>query len=101
VPSGWQNPRQASGPSSRSRLSPTSVLEIPTARPARRYDNPSKMTAPTASRRTSNGSGGVPPRPGGRGEARWARRAASQASTLAGSEERGQYDTGTGPPWQA
>src|SRR6266511_1545607 len=36
VPSGWQYPRLASGPSSRSRLSPTSVLEIPTARPARR-----------------------------------------------------------------
>jgi hypothetical protein len=38
VPSGWQNPSVASGPSNRSRLSPTSVLEIPTARPARRYD---------------------------------------------------------------
>src|SRR6266536_4044501 len=33
VPSGWQNPRQPSGPRSRSRLSPTSVLEMPTARP--------------------------------------------------------------------
>jgi hypothetical protein len=29
VPSGWQYPKAASGPSSRSRLSPTSVLEIP------------------------------------------------------------------------
>jgi len=45
VPSGWQKPRSASGPSSRSRLSPTSVLEIPTMRPARRYDSPSRMTA--------------------------------------------------------
>ena len=59
---------------------------------------PSRMTAPTASRRTSNGSGGVPPRPGGRGGLRWARRRASQASTWAGSHERGQYDNGTRPP---
>src|SRR6266568_4629906 len=94
VPSGWQYPRAASSPSSRSRLSPTSVLEIPTARPARRYDSPSRMTAATASRRTSKGSGGVPPRPGGRGGSRWARRSASQASTSAGSDERGQYDNG-------
>src|SRR5215216_3235678 len=98
LPSGWQKPRAASGPSSRSRLSPTSVLEMPTARPARRYDSPSSSTAATASRRTSNASGGVPPWPGGRGGARWARRAASQASTCAGSEERGQYDKGTRPP---
>src|SRR5215217_4005500 len=98
LPSGWQKPRAASGPSSRSRLSPTSVLEMPTARPARRYDSPSSRTAATASRRTSNASGGVPPWPGGRGGARWARRAASQASTCAGSEERGQYDKGTRPP---
>src|SRR6266542_2331702 len=56
VPSGWQNPRPPSGPSSRSRLSPTSVLEIPTMRPARRYDSPSRITAPTASRRTSSDS---------------------------------------------
>src|SRR5215216_1930941 len=95
LPSGWQKPRAASGPSSRSRLSPTSVLEMPTARPARRYDSPSSSTAATASRRTSNASGGVPPWPGGRGGAR---RAASQASTCAGSEERGQYDKGTRPP---
>src|SRR6266540_2149356 len=94
VPSGWQYPMAASSPSSRSRLSPTSVLEIPTARPARRYDSPSRMTAATASRRTSKGSGGVPPRPGGRGGSRWARRSASQASTSAGSDERGQYDNG-------
>jgi hypothetical protein len=40
VPSGWQNPSAASLPSSRSMLSPTSVLEIPTIRPARRYDSP-------------------------------------------------------------
>jgi hypothetical protein len=36
----------------------------------------------------------VPPRPGGRDGARWARRLASQARTPAGSEERGQYDNG-------
>jgi hypothetical protein len=36
VPSGWQIPRAASAPSSRFRLSPTSVLEIPTMRSARR-----------------------------------------------------------------
>jgi hypothetical protein len=94
VPSGWQKPSAASGPSSRSRLSPTSVLEIPTARPARRYDSPSRMTAATASKRTSSDSGGVPPWPGGRGGSRGARRPASQASTRAGSEERGQYDNG-------
>src|SRR6266536_31379 len=64
VPSGWQNPNAARGASSRSRLSPTSVLEIPTARPARRYDSPSNTTAATASRRTSSGSGGLPPMPG-------------------------------------
>src|SRR6266536_61197 len=98
VPSGWQYPRAASGPSSRSRLSPTSVLEIPTARPARRYDSPSRMTAATASKRTSSDSGGVPPCPGGRGGCRWARRSASQARACAGSEERGQYDKGTRPP---
>src|SRR6266536_2329224 len=98
VPSGWQYPRAASGPSSRSRLSPTSVLEIPTARPARRYDSPSRMTAATASKRTSSDSGGVPPCPGGRAGCRWARRSASQARACAGSEERGQYDKGTRPP---
>src|SRR5215218_5183480 len=96
LPSGWQKPTAASSPSSRSMLSPTSVLEIPTMRPARRYDSPSSSTAATASRRISSGSGGVPPRPGGAGGARWARRAASQSSTVAGSDERGQYDD-TGP----
>jgi hypothetical protein len=55
------NPRAPSGPSSRSRLSPTSVLEIPTARPARRYDSPSSSTAATASRRISSDSGGCRP----------------------------------------
>jgi hypothetical protein len=77
-------------------LSPTSVLEIPTARPARRYDSPSSKTAATASRRTSSDSGRVPPRPGGHGGSRWARQAPGQPSTLAGSDERGQYDD-TGP----
>jgi len=96
VPSGWQKPRSASGPSSRSRLSPTSVLEIPTMRPARRYDSPSRMTAATASKRTSRTSGRVPPCPGRRGGFRSARRPASQVRTLAGSDERGQ-DAGTGP----
>jgi len=56
--------------------------------------HPSSGTAATASRRTSRASGGVPPRPGGRGGVRWARRPASQASTAAGSDERGQYDNG-------
>jgi hypothetical protein len=45
--------------------------------------------------RTSSHSGGVPPVPGGRDGSRWARRAASQASTSAGSDERGQHDTGS------
>src|SRR5919198_1775168 len=94
VPSGWQKPRAPSGPSSRSRLSPTSVLEIPTALAARRYDSPSSSTAATASRRTSSDSGGVPPWSGGRGGSSWARRAASQASTSAGSDECGQYVNG-------
>src|SRR4029453_16012297 len=62
LPSGWQYPSAASVGSSRSMLSPTSVLEMPTARPARRYDSPSSRTAATASKRTSRGSGGVPPR---------------------------------------
>ena len=35
-----------------------------------------------------------PPVPGGRDGSSWARRAASQASTAADSEERGQYDNG-------
>jgi hypothetical protein len=70
VPSGWQNPSEARGPSSRSMLSPTSVLEMATTRPARLYDNPSSTTAATASRRTSNANGGVPPRPSGRGGSR-------------------------------
>jgi hypothetical protein len=56
-------------------------LEIPTMRAARRYDSPSSSTAATASKRTSNANGRVPPRPGGRGGSRWARRPASQAST--------------------
>src|SRR6266545_8154774 len=56
------------------------------------------MTAPTASRRISRGSGGVPPRPGGRGGSRWARRLTSQVRTSTGSDERGQYDNGTRPP---
>src|SRR6266511_1163841 len=94
VPSGWQYPSSASLGSSRSMLSPTSVLEIPTARPARRYDSPSRITAATASRRTSSDSGGLPPFPGGLGGSRWARRSASQAKACAGSEERGQYDNG-------
>jgi hypothetical protein len=98
VPSGWQNPSAASLPSSRSMLSPTSVLEIPTIRPARRYHSPSKITAATASSRTSKASGGLPPMPGGRGGSRRRRRPVSQASMSAGSEERGQYDTRTGPP---
>jgi hypothetical protein len=46
--------------------SPTSILEIPTIRAARRYDSPSRMTAATASRRTSRASGGLPPTVGGR-----------------------------------
>ncbi len=100
VPSGWQYPKAAKGPNSRSRLSQTSVLEMPTARPARRYDSPSSGTAATASRRTSNESGGVPPWPGGRDGSRWAKRAASQASTSAGSDERGQYDNGEQTSWQ-
>src|SRR5829696_1642603 len=99
LPSGWQYPSAASGPRSRSMLSPISVLEMPTARPARRYDSPSRMTAPTASRRPSNGSGGVPPArvggvgsggPGG-GPARPAR---GRAATNAGSMT-------TGPDLQA
>jgi DDE superfamily endonuclease len=94
LPSGWQHPSAPSSPSSRSRLSPTSVLEMSTILAARRYDSPSNSTAATASRRTSNDSGGVPPCPDGRGGTRWARRAASQASTAAGSDERGQYDNG-------
>jgi hypothetical protein len=70
APVGLAEAEGAQGPSSRSRLSPTSVLEIPTARPARRYDSPSSSTAATASRRTSSGSGGLPPWPGGRGGSR-------------------------------
>jgi hypothetical protein len=62
------------------------------------YDSPSRITAATASRRTSNDSGGVPPRPGGRGGISWARWQASQASTSAGSDKRGRYDNGTRPP---
>jgi hypothetical protein len=61
-------------------------------------ESPSSSTAATASRRTSNESGGVPPVPGGRDGSRWARRAASQASASAGSDDRGPYDTGTRPP---
>jgi hypothetical protein len=94
-------PQRGQGAKQQSRLSPTSVLEIPTARPARRYDSPSRMTAATASRRTSNDSSGVPPWPGGRGGSRWARRPASQASTAAGSDERGQYDNGDRTSGQA
>ncbi len=101
VPSGWQYPSVASLGSSRSRLSPTSVLEMPTTRAARRYDSPSRTTAATASRRTSSDSGRVPPCPGGRGGARWASRAASQASTWAGSDERGRYANGDQTSWQA
>ena len=51
-----------------------------------------------ASRRTTSGSGGVPPCPGGQGAVRWVRRLASQASTVAGSDERGQDANGTRPP---
>jgi hypothetical protein len=98
IPSGWQYPMAANSASSRSMLSPTSVLKMPTILAARRYDSPSSSTAATASKRTSNESGGVPPWPGGRDGSRWARRAASQASTSAGSDERGQYDNGTWPP---
>jgi hypothetical protein len=43
----------------------------------------------------------VPPRPGGRGGCRWARRAVSQASTAAGNDERGQYANGDQTSWQA
>jgi hypothetical protein len=97
VPSGWQYPSVASPPSSRSMLSPTSVLEIPTIRPARRYDNPSNTTAATASSGPP-GQRWVAADPGGRGGSRWARRLASQAKTSAGSDERGQDDKGTRPP---
>jgi hypothetical protein len=93
VPSGWQKPRAPSGPSSRSRLSPTSVLEIPTMRPARRYDSPSSSTAATASRRTSSDSGGVPPVPGGMAPGgqreRPARPAPLRAATNAGNMTTG------------
>ena len=78
VPSGWQYPSVASLGSSRFMLSPTSVLEMPTMRAARRSDSPSRTTAATASRRTSNASGRLPPCPGGRGGARSARRWASE-----------------------
>ena len=43
----------------------------------------------------------MPPWPGGRDGSRWARRAASQASTSAGSDERGQYDNGDRTSWAA
>jgi hypothetical protein len=74
---------------------------MPTMRPARRYDSPSSSTAATASKRTSKQSGGVPPWPSGRDGVRWARRAASQASTPAGSDERGQYAIGDQTSGQA
>jgi hypothetical protein len=94
LPSGWQKPRAASSGSSRSMLSPTSVLEMPTARPARRDDSPSSSTDPTASRRTSRASGGVPPWPGGRAGCRWpgdgpARPAPVRAATNVGSMPSG------------
>src|SRR5512132_4204178 len=79
----------------------TSVLDIPTTRAARRYDSPSSTTAATASKRTANASGRLPPCPGGRGGIRWARRPASQANTSTGSDERGQYDKGDQTSWQA
>jgi hypothetical protein len=70
-PVGLADPKLGDLPNSSAILSPTSVLEIPTIRPARRHDSPSSSTAPTASSRTSSVSGRVPPRPGGRGGSRW------------------------------
>ena len=94
LPSGWQYPTAASGPSSRSRLSPTSVLEIPTARPARRYDSPSRMTAgrrpggpPALVAGCRPGRAGVV-EAGGRGD-RPARPARVRAARSAGSMTRG------------
>jgi hypothetical protein len=76
LPSGWQNPSAASSPSSRSRLSPTSVLEIPppggppirTARPAApRPQRPGAPPTPAAGCRPARaggvGSGGPAERP--------------------------------------
>ena len=94
VPSGWHTPSSASAPSSSAMLSPTSVLETPTIRPARRYDSPSNMHPATASSRTASGSGGLPPWPGGRVGAggpgdRPARPSPGRAARSAGSRTRG------------
>ena len=99
VPSGWQHPergqvRPAAGPCCRR---PRSWRSRPSGRRAGTTARPA-ATAPTASKRTSNASGGVPPRPGGRGGSRWASRPVSQASTSTGSDERGLYGKGTRPP---
>jgi hypothetical protein len=98
VPSGWQYPSAASGPSSRSRLSLTSVLEMPTMRPgagttarpaARRRPRPGGPPATVAGCRLVQ-AGVVAA--GGRG-ARPARPARVRAATSAGS-----MPTGTRPP---
>jgi len=54
-------------------------LEMPTMRPVHRYDGPSSSTTATASRRTSNASGGAPARQGGAGSGGRGGRPASQA----------------------
>jgi hypothetical protein len=94
LPSGWQCPSAASGPSSRCDLG----LGDADRSPGAAVRQPVEDDRPDGIQGTPNGSGGVPPRPGGRGGLRWARRRASQASTWAGSDERGPYDNGTRSP---
>ena len=73
VPSGWQYPSAASAPNSRSRLSPSWVLEMAAMRPACRSDS-RRDDGPDGVQAELQGHRRVPPRPGGRGGVSWARR---------------------------
>jgi hypothetical protein len=84
APPGGQNPTLPADP--------TAGLAMPTLRPARRYDTPPAAPPRPRPGRTSSHSGRVPPRPGGRAARRRARRAASQPTTMAGSNQPGRYD---------
>jgi hypothetical protein len=98
VPSGWHSPSAANSPSSRSRLSPTSVLQIPTIRA--RVGRTARPAPPHPGRPAGPPAAAAGCRPGHRGGLGTGARGARQASAAPRWAETsvGGMTTETGPP---